>query len=272
VNEEPTDPELAALLEVIYSRFHHDFRQYAISSLRRRVAIAMNHVGVSSIAALTRRIEREPAAFAAVLEKLTVRVSDLFRDPEYFKVFREGVVPFLSTYPWIRLWVAGCGAGEEAYSFAILLREVGLLERCQIYATDISPSALEEAKAGVYRADRFDAFASNYSAAGGIGALERHCARGRRSFVMAPALRERIVFADHSLATDHAFVEVQVVSCRNVLIYFNRTLQMRALQLLQGALTRRGFLGLGMKERLQFTPLSATFEPFSEATRWYRRR
>jgi chemotaxis protein methyltransferase CheR len=265
------DAALDELLATVFARYHYDFRQYARASLRRRVAAAVQRFGDADVPALTRRVAGDAAAFATLLPYLTLQVSDLFRDPSYFRSFREQVAPILATYPSRRLWVAGCSTGEEAYSLAIILKEEGLLARSRIYATDINPESLRAAEAGVYALDRLRAFSANHRLSGARCALSEHYTAAYDHAVFDRSLREHIVFADHSLATDSVFAEVEVVSCRNVLIYFDRALQGRAVGLFRDALTRRGFLGLGPRETLRFSDHADAFAPFVEADRWYRK-
>ncbi len=264
--------ELKGLLEAIYLRYHYDFRHYALSTLRRRVDLACESLGEHSIAALADRVMQEPAVFGRLLGYLTVQVSDLFRDPEYYSVVRNEIVPHLATYPSPRLWVAGCGTGEEAYSMAILLHEAGLLDRSLIYATDIDPASLRAAKEGTYSLERTRGFTENYFRAGGRESLATYYTAAYSLAVFRPFLRRRIVFSDHCLATDAAFAEVQFVSCRNVLIYFGARLQERALGLFLDSLCPRGFLGLGGRETLALSQHEAAFEPVAQRERLYRLR
>ncbi|MFI5299517.1 MAG: CheR family methyltransferase [Polyangiales bacterium] len=266
------DVALRKLLETVYQYFQYDFRRYGVASVRRRVKQAMGALDCGSIAALEVRVVREPATFPTLLRYLTVQVSDLFRDPEYFRVFRERVVPVLHTYPSLKVWIAGCSAGEELYSFAIVLREEGLLDRTILYATDISAEALHAAEAGIYPLERMKSFTANHQASGAPGSLSEFYTAKYGSAVFDRSLRKHVVFADHSLATDTVFAEVQVVSCRNVLIYFEHSLQDRAVGLFRDALCVRGFLGLGARETLRFSGHEAAFEGFAEEVRWYRRR
>ncbi|HKP60414.1 MAG TPA: CheR family methyltransferase [Polyangiales bacterium] len=268
---EASDSEIEALLEAIYTGYHHDFRGYALASLRRRLGYAMLRLDCNSLAELRARLDREPTTFTELLQHLTVQVSDLFRDPRFFLVMREQVVPILRTYPLLRIWVAGCSTGEELYSLAILLDEEGLLERSTLYATDINPHALRKAEAGIYALDRLPAFTENHRASGGKGSLSRYYTAAYGSAVFDRALRKQVVFADHSLATDSVFAEVQVVCCRNVIIYFDRTLQDRALGLMKESLCRRGFLGLGSRESLQFSSQRNAFSSLVSDERWYQR-
>ncbi|AKU93122.1 CheR family methyltransferase [Vulgatibacter incomptus] len=266
------DLELDRLLEEIFRLYHYDFRSYARSSLRRRIAQALAALGTPTVGELLDRVVRDPVAFARLLPCLTIQVSDLFRDPEHWRALREQVLPHLSTYPSLRVWVAGCGAGEEAYTVAILLHEEGLLDRTQIYATDIDARSLEVARNGVYDVDRIRTFSRNYFASGGRASLSDYYSTAYGRAAMSTAIRKRILFSDHSLATDSAFAEVQLVSCRNVLIYFERTLQDRAIDLFADSLCPRGFLGLGSHESLRLCARANEFEPVAGGQRIYRRR
>lgn len=266
------DVELELLLDAIYRVYHYDFRKYALASLKRRMRAALAHFGAETISRLTERVLRDPAMFTQLLGFLTVQVSDMFRDPVYFKALRETVVPYLQTYAALKVWVAGCATGEEAYSLAILLREEGLLDRTMIYATDINPDSLRMAESGVYDTERFAKFSDNYRLSGGRASLaDYYTSAAYGGAVLDKKLRSAIVFSDHSLATDSAFAEVQLVSCRNVLIYFERELQDRALGVLADALCRRGFLGLGTKETLRFTRQAPAFTERVPEARIYQK-
>lgn len=265
------DLEVRLLIEAVYLRYHYDFRDYAVTSLRRRMRHAMTRFGCEKLSDLQHRLLHEPDLFARALQYFTVQVSEMFRDPGYFLALREHVMPVLGTYPSIKLWVAGCSTGEEVWSLAILLAEEGLLERSLIYATDINPEALKLAEAGAFPLDRIAQFSRNYSAAGGRRSLSDYYTSAYQGVVFDRQLKKRIVFADHSLATDSVFSEVNLVSCRNVLIYFNRGLQDRAVGLFQDALVHRGFLGLGSKESLQFGAHAGNFELCVPAQRLYRK-
>ncbi len=260
------------LIEAIYRRYHYDFRGYAQASLKRRLQTALVHFNCRTLSQLQHLVLHEPTVFPALLQYLTVQVSEMFRDPEYFRALREKVVPILRTYPSLKIWVAGCSAGEEVYSMAILLREEGLLERSLIYATDINASALQKAEAGVYDIDRVPGFTENHARSGGHTSLSEHYSAAYGRVVFDKSLRRHIVFSDHSLATDSVFAEVQLISCRNVLIYFDRQLQDRALALFHEALCRRGFLGLGSKESLRFSSHTAQFDEFVPGQRIYQKR
>jgi chemotaxis protein methyltransferase CheR len=265
------DAQLDALLALIYERYHYDFRGYARASLRRRVSGAMSRLGAATVADVTRKLTEDRRAFAELLPWFTVQLSDLFRDPAYFAFFRSDIVPILRTYPSRKLWVAGCSTGEEAYSFAIILREEQLLDRTLIYATDIFEDSLRTATAGVYNLDRMRTFSENHRQAGGKTSLSEHYSTTADGAMFDRGLKEHIVFADHSLATDAVFAEVQVVSCRNVLIYFAAELQDRAFGLFGEALVHGGWLGLGPKETVEFSTRKDQFS-LQDPLRWYQRR
>ena len=264
--------ELELLVDAIYLKYQFDFRGYAQASLKRRMKTAMTRFGCETLSRLQGRVLHEPALFRLLLDYLTVQVSDMFRNPDYFKALREQVVPLLRTYPSLKMWVAGCSAGEEAWSLAILLYEEGLLERTLIYATDINAAALEKAEAGVYEIERIAGFTDNHRRSGATGSLSDYYTAAYGRAVFDRSLRRHIVFSDHSLATDSVFAEVQLVSCRNVLIYFDRPLQARALGLFREALCRKGFLGLGAKETLRFSAEADRFDELSKAERIYQLR
>jgi chemotaxis protein methyltransferase CheR len=266
------DIELQLLIEAIYLRYHYDFRGYATASLRRRVKSAMTHFECDTVSRLQERLLHEPTLFAALLDYLTVPVSDMFRDPAYFLALRQQVVPMLRTYPSIKVWVPGCSTGEEVYSLAILLREEELLDRTIIYATDIHPGTLRKAEAGVFALDRVAGFTSNHRKSGARCSLSEYYTAAYGRAVFDKSLKRNIVFSDHSLATDSVFAEVQLISCRNVLIYFNRALQDRAVGLFRESLCRRGFLGIGARETLRFTRHADAFEAVSADDRIFQKR
>ena len=264
--------ELDMLCDVIYRRYHYDFRSYAEASLRRRLRVALARLRCASLQELAVRIETDPVLFTALLRYLTVQVSDMFRDPAYFRALRDRVAPYLRTYASLKIWIAGCATGEEAYSVAIVLLEEGLLDRALIYATDISPESLRTAQDAVYDPARMQRFSENYQRAGGRASLADYYAASYGGALFDRRLRKAIVFSDHSLATDSAFAECQLVSCRNVLIYFEKTLQERALSLLADSVCRRGFLGVGLKETLRFSHQAAHFSELASETRMYQRQ
>ena len=266
------DIELELLLQGIFLKYQHDFRHYATASLRRRMSQAMDYFNCKTLSQLQDRVLHEPGVFPQMLRFLTVQVSEMFRDPSYFRALREHVVPILQTYPSIKIWIAGCSKGEEVWSMAILLEEEGLLERSIIYATDINTDALASAEAGIFELDRMAQFSTNYQLAGGKKSLSDYYSAAYNGAIFRQGLKSHIVFADHSLATDHVFSEVHLVSCRNVLIYFDRALQNRAIQLFYDSLIHRGFLGIGPKESLRFSSLDKSFSEIVAGERIYRRQ
>ncbi len=266
-----TEVELRNLLATVLEVYHYDFRHYSLSSIKRRVSAALRSLGVASIGELCALVATDNHTFSRLLDFLTVPVSDMFRDPVYFSALREHVVPVLRTYPSLKVWVAGCSTGEEVYSLAILLHEEGLLERSLIYGTDINPRALAKAEVGIFALERVKRFSENYQLAGGTGSLSQYYQAIHGGALFKRRLKKRLVFSDHSLATDSVFAEVQLVSCRNVLIYFDRTLQDRALGLFADALCRRGFLGLGSRETLRFSSYNDAFAQIHEGARLYQR-
>lgn len=266
------DLEIDLFLEAIYQRYRHDFRSYARPTLRRRLAQALTSFGCESLSQLQHRVLRDPTTFGRVLGYLTVQVSDIFRDPPFYESLRTRVLPVLATYPSIKLWVAGCGTGEEVYSLAILLDEAQLLRRTIIYATDVSASALRIAESGVYDIERARDFSHNYLRAGGARSLSDYYTAAYEKVGFDRRLRENVVFSDHSLATDHVFAEVHLVTCRNVLIYFDQALRDRALGLFHASLVRRGFLGLGSKESLRSSLHRESFVDLDRENRIYERK
>lgn len=271
MNEQAQDLELRLLIEAIYVRYHYDFRKYSFVSLKRRLAGAMARFGLATLSELQGRVLRDPQLFAQLLDYLTVQVTEMFRDPAYFRALRTDVMPMLETWPSIRVWVAGCSTGEEAYSLAIVLKEAGLLGRTTIYATDINAGSLQKGRAGVYPLEQMAGFSANHQRSGGLAPFSDYYTAAYGGAVMDASLRKAIVFADHSLATDSVFAEVQLVSCRNVLIYFDRELQARAVGLFRDALSVGGFLGIGSRESLRFSPHAAAFREVCAAERIYAR-
>ncbi len=266
------DIEQHLLIDAIYHRYHYDFRGYAQASLKRRLQTALVHFKCQTLSQLQDRVLHDPAVFPAMLEYLTVQVSDMFRDPSYYLALRNEVLPILRTYPSLKVWVAGCSAGEEVYSLAILLKEEGLLDRTLIYATDINPHALRAAESGIFDMARVAAFTENHARSGARSSLSDHYTARYGRVVFDKSLREHMVFSDHSLATDSVFAEMHLVSCRNVLIYFERELQNRAFGLFRESLCHRGFLGLGSKESLRFSAQSDAFDDFVQEDRIYRKK
>ena len=266
------DIELRLFIDAIYLKYQYDFREYAQASMKRRLTTAMGRFGCTTLSQLQDRTLHEPAMFPMLLDYLTVQVSEMFRDPAYFLALREKVVPLLRTYPSLKIWVAGCSAGEEVYSLAILLREEGLLDRTLIYGTDINSEALARAEAGVFEIDRMPLFTENHRLSGARSSLSDYYTAAYGRAVFDKSLKRHMVFSDHSLATDSVFAEMQLISCRNVMIYFNRPLQDRALGLFHESLCHRGFLGIGAKESLRFSAQADAFDELAAPHRIYQKR
>lgn len=271
-SEKVEDIEIRLLLEALYSRYHYDFRNYAMASVKRRLRQARVQLGFATFSALQENLLHDPDMLPRMLGYLTVQVSEMFRDPSYFKAIREKVVPHLRTYPSLKVWVAGCSNGEELYSLVILFREEGLEDRTLFYATDINHDALTTAESGVFPLDRMQLFTENHRQSGGKSSLADyyHAAYGRVSF--DKSLRRNAVFSDHSLVTDAVFGEMNLISCRNVLIYFDRVAQDRAVGLFRDSLARKGFLGIGAKESLRFSEHAGAFADFVREEKIYQRR
>ena len=272
VTDKIEDLEISLLLEALYQRFHYDFRNYSKASVKRRLKQLKERLGFGNYSAMLEGLLHDDAIFPQVISYLTVQVSEMFRDPSYFRALREEVVPHLRTYPSLKVWVAGCSSGEEFYSLAILFREEGLEQRTLFYATDINPGALDAAASGVYNLDRIRGFTENHQQSGGRSSLSDYytAAYGKASFDRT--LRERVVFSDHSLVTDAVFGEMHLISCRNVLIYFDSALQDRTLKLFSDSLARKGFLGLGSRESLRFSSQSASFQDFVPEEKIFQKR
>lgn len=262
--------EVRLFLEAIAARWGYDLRDYAAPSLRRRVFAALAASGAPHLGELQHRVLHDRNAFADVIDSLTIRVTELFRHPELYRAFRADVVPLLRTYPLLKIWHAGCASGEEAYASAILLHEEGLAERTQIYATDLSQRAIDQAKEGVYAtADVLD-FARNHRAAGGTSDPADWITAAYEHVAMRETLRKQILFFQHDLVTDQVFGEMHVVFCRNVLIYFGAELRRRVLDKIAASLCPGGFLCLGSNERLSGARADSRFVPFRSDERIYR--
>ncbi len=272
MSESVEDLEIRLLLEAIYHRFHYDFRNYALSSIKRRLRQAREQLGFASVSAMQEALLHDASMLPRLIGYLTVQVSEMFRDPSYFRALREKVAPHLRTYPSLKVWIAGCSSGEELYSLVILFREEGLENQTLFYATDINQEALAKAAAGVYGLDRLRLFTENHRKSGGKTSLSDYYRAAYGGAVFDKSLRSRVVFSDHSLVTDAAFGEMHLISCRNVMIYFDRTLQDRAVGLFRESLPRGGFLGLGSKESLRFSEHADAFAEFVREEKIYRKR
>jgi chemotaxis protein methyltransferase CheR len=270
-NPELEQIEIELLLEGIYQHYGFDFRSYAYASIRRRLWKRIEAEGLSTISSLQDQVLHNPPMMEKLLLDLSINVTSMFRDPGFYRVFREQVIPTLRTYPFIRIWHAGCATGEEVYSMAILLEEEGLYERSRIYATDINEVVLQKAKSGIFPLDRMQEYTENYIAAGGKRAFSDYYTAKYDGALFAPSLTKNVVFSQHNLVTDRSFSEFNVILCRNVLIYFDKTLQSRVLTLFYDSLAMFGILALGSKESLRFSPYEECYEQINGPEKIYRK-
>ncbi len=262
--------ELDLLVEAIHRRYGYDFRNYARASLMRRVNRHLARCGLPNISSLIPAILRDESRFQSLLFDISVTVTEMFRDPWFFVALQEQVFPFLQTFPFINIWIAGCATGEEVYSLAILLQENGLAARSRIYATDINAIALEKARNRIYPLARMQDANRNYLAAGGKRSLSEYFIAEYDAAIFDASLQERVIFANHNLATDGVFGEMHLILCRNVLIYFNRTLQNWVLHTFRDSLCRGGFLCLGSRETLDFSDVRPDFTGIDSRSRIYQ--
>jgi len=246
----PDDEEVKELLESIRLNYGYDFTEYAAASVKRRIRHFMTANGYSSVGVLGKTLLRQDALFEQFVQDLTVNVTEMFRDPSFFKSLKDNILQRLATYPFIKVWIAGASTGEEVYSVAIFLKEQGLLERSLIYATDINQKSLQMAREGVYHLGKMKSYTANYLKAGGQRSFSDYYRAQYDGALMDASLKKNIIFSVHNLAVDRSFNEFQLISCRNVLIYFNRQLQRRVIDLFHESLCQFGFLALGTKESL----------------------
>ena len=263
--------EIELLLEGVYRHYGFDFRSYAYASIRRRLWKRVDGEELRSISELQARILHDQDAMERLLLDLSVNVTAMFRDPSFYKEFREQVVPLLRTYPFIRIWHAGCSTGEEVFSMAILLEEEGLYDRARLYATDINDMVLQRARQGIFPLDRMQEYTENYLRAGGTRSFSEYYTAKYDGALFTPALTRNIVFSQHNLVTDRSFSEFHVIFCRNVLIYFDKALQNRVHSLFYDSLVMFGVLALGSKESLKFSKYEPCYEKVSVSEKLYRK-
>ncbi len=266
------DTEIKLLLEAVRLRRGYDFREYAGASLSRRVRKCLAETGLNTISDMIPRIIHDKAFFNTFLHNLSVNVTEMFRDPLFFRSLRKKVAPYLKTYPFIKAWSVGVSTGEEVYSLAIVLKEEGLYEKTLIYATDFDDAVLETAKKGIYSAGNIKKSTRNYQESGGRESFGTYYHADYDSVILDRSLKKNIVFANHNLVTDSAFGEMNLVLCRNVLIYFKRELQEKVLQLFQTSLRTHGFLCLGSKESMDFSGVAKSFTPVVQKHRIFQKR
>ena len=263
--------EIELLLEGIFRQYGFDFRAYAYSSIRRRIWKRITAEHLENVSALQERVLHDPRMMERLLLDLSVTVTAMFRDPGFYAAFREEVIPLLRTYPFIRIWHAGCSTGEEVYSMAILLQEEGLYDRSRLYATDINEVVLQQAKAGIFPLERMQEYTENYIREGGKRSFSEYYTAKYDGALFTPALRQNVVFSQHNLVTDRSFSEFNVVLCRNVLIYFDKTLQKRVHGLFYESLVNFGILCLGSKESLKFSEYEECYDQISRMEKIYRK-
>lgn len=271
MSEDLYNIEKDLLLEGIYRLYGYDFREYAEESLRRRIKKAMAREGVESVSAFQDMILHDVKCMERFVGNLAIHVTSMFRDPDFYLTFRNRVVPLLRTYPFVRIWIAGCSSGEEVFSTAIVLSESGIYDRCRIYATDISDAVLKRAKEGIFPLNSMKEYTRNYLMAGGEGEFSSYYTAKYDHAIFRPSLLKNVTFAQHNLTSDASFNEFNVIFCRNVMIYFTRTLQERVLKLFDESLCRLGILGLGKKESLKYSASEGLYEELVDAQRLYRR-
>src|SRR5436305_11582549 len=263
--------EIGLLLEAVYQAYGYDFRRYSRASLRRRLLRRMEAEGLGSISALQERVLHDPDCMTRLLLELSVNVSSMFRDPGFYAAFRAKVVPLLRTYPFIRVWNAGCSTGEEVYSLAILLAEEGLYDRTRIYATDFNEQVVQKAQARRFPLDKMREYTENYLRAGGTEAFSSYYVAANDGVELDGELGRNIIFAQHNLVSDGSFNEFNVILCRNVMIYFAPTLQEHVHALLYDSLATFGVLGLGNKESIGFSGREECYEALDAEQKLYRR-
>lgn len=263
--------EFRNLLESIKMVYGYDFTEYAEASVRRRIQQFMGNKKLENLESLARYVLQNERQFEEMVQEVSVTVTEMFRDPLFYKSIRNNVVKHLATYPLVKIWIAGCATGEEVYSFAILLKEMGLLDRCIIYATDINQKSLRIAKDGMYSIDNMKKFTVNYQQSGGTSEFSKYYTAKYNAVMFDKSLRDNIVFAPHNLAVESSFNEFQMIICRNVLIYFNQQLQNKVIQLFHDSLCTLGFLGLGNKESLIFSESRKCFEEIDRKEKIFRK-
>jgi len=265
-----SDLELDLLLEAIRRQYGYDFKEYAPASLKRRLTNILGKHRLQSLSELQHRILHDATFFPNVLSELTVTVTEMFRDPAFFKTLRDEVVPYLKTYSSVKVWHAGCSTGHEVYSLRILFEEEDLGQKSVFYATDINPGAIRDAKAGIVKVEHIKDASGAYYESGGRSSLNQYFTVKHGFGLLDEKLRSNLVFSDHNLLTDAPFGEMQLIICRNVLIYFSAAAQERALSLFRRSLGRGGYLCLGPTESLSSSSVATEFEPINAAQRIFR--
>lgn len=264
--------EIRLLLEGVFLKYGYDFRDYGKAHAKRRILHRLGLSDLKTISDLQAKVLHDESFFQLLLHDLSINTTEMFRDPDFFKEIREQVVPILKTYPYFKAWHAGCSTGEEVYSMAIILSEEDLYNRAQLYATDFNHTALRKAKEAIYPAGNMKEYTRNYIKAGGKSSFADYYSARYDSAIINKHLKKNIVFSDHNLVTDSVFGEMHMVMCRNTLIYFNKSLQDRAIKLFYDSLIPGGFLCLGSKESLTFSAHRDLFEPFNQKLKIFRKK
>ncbi len=272
INADLLNIEIKLLLEAIFLRYGYDFRNYSKAHIKRRILHRLNVSHIKTVSELQFKILRDRDIFRELLDDLSINVTEMYRDPEFYKSLRTTVIPKLKTYAYFKIWHAGCSTGEEVYSLAILLKEEGLLERCQIYATDFNNKVLEIAREGIFKKSDIEQYDQNYRLSGGMYSLSDYYQSMYGSVKFQKELTEKIVFADHNLVTDSVFADVNLILCRNVMIYFEKNLQNQVLKLFCESLVPSGILCLGSKETIKYTQYENYFEVLDENQRIYKKK
>lgn len=264
--------ELSLLLDAIYQRYGYDFRQYSEAHIRRRITNRMMLSGIESTAEVQHRLLHDERFAAELLQDLSITVTEMFRDPDFYRSLRENVIPILKTYSFIKIWHAGCSTGEEAYSMAIILKEEGLYDRCTIYATDFNQQAVSHAREGIFTNELVKEYTVNYQKAGGKESFSSYYTSDHSMVIMDQSLKKNIVWANHNLVTDSVFAEVHLIFCRNVLIYFNKDLQNKVQKLFFDSLVHGGLLCLGTKESLRFCDLADSYSELDKKQKIFKKK
>jgi len=268
-NREKIETDL--LIEAVKRYYGYDFSNYSKAHIKRRMSVFLSKHRYESISEMQHHVLHNPNIFEDFLNNFSINVTEMFRDPGFYKDFREYVVPILKTYPYLKIWIAGCATGEEVYSFAILLQEEALLARSTIYATDFNSKALQKAAKAIYSIDTIKSYTSNYQKSGGKSSFSDYYMANYNSVIINKSLKENIVFAEHNLVTDGVFTEANLIVCRNVLIYFDRELQDKVLSLFNDSLIQGGYLALGTKETIQFSDINSKFSTISKENKIYKK-
>lgn len=272
IYKDTSELEISLLLEAIFQKYGYDFRQYSEAHIRRRIMNRMAMSGLADVSQMQSKVMNDESFASQLLQDLSITVTEMFRDPGFYKSLREKVLPILKTYPFIKIWHAGCATGDEAYSMAIILHEEGLYDRSTIYATDFNQQALNKAKAGIFPNSKMKEYTANYQLSGGKESFSNYYTSDYDNVIMNQSLKKNIVWANHNLVTDSVFAEVHMILCRNVLIYFDKDLQNKVQKLFYNSLINGGILCLGSKEGLRFTDFHESYTELDKKQRIFKKK